>query len=406
MNKTPATRPFLFDADQHYYEPRDAFTRYNDDPEAGMVEVMQVGDREQIRIGGIKHEYPPTFESVAPPGSILELLESPKGRGNDNPIVEQIKPDYQRRTERIATMDAQGVDAALLLPTLAVTVEHPMRNDIRRTFANLRAFNRWIDADWGFDRDGRLYALPLLSLIDPDEAVRELERVLEAGAKGVHLLAGPANGCGPGDPIHDRFWSLINETGTLVGFHGADSGYTGLIGQAWGEQYPVRVHHMSAWARAFCFIDAPIMHTLGSLVYSNLFDRFPNVRILCLEHGSAWLPYLLERLDKVQAKLTTRTPWPREPLTERASDVFREHIWVSPYPEDDMADVLEMMPASRVLFGSDWPHPEGLADPLTFAERLPEISAHDRDQIMGGNLATLLGIEAEVPPNETTPTNT
>jgi len=396
VNSAPPRRPLLLDADQHYYEPRDAFTRFNDDPDAGMIEVVQIDEREQIQIGGVKHEYPPTFESVAPPGSILQLLESPKGRGNDNPIVERIRPEYQDRANRIAALDSQGVDATLLLPTLAVTVEHPMRHNPRRTYANLRAFNQWIDAEWGFDHDGRLYALPMLSLVDPDKAVRELERVIEAGAKGIHLLAGPANGCGPGDPIHDTFWSLINDTQTFVGFHGADGGYTGLIGEAWGEPYPVRVHHMSAWARAFCFIDAPIMHTLGSLVFSNLFGRFPNVRILSLEHGSAWLPYLLDRIDKVQSKLTTRTPWPRDPLADKASDVFREHIWISPYPEDDMAEVLEMMPASRVLFGSDWPHPEGLADPLTFADRLPVLPENERNQIMGGNLAALLGRDTEV----------
>lgn len=380
----------VLDADQHYYEPRDAFTRHNDDPEAGMVEVVRDGSREEIQIGGVRHEYPPTFDKVAPPGSLLELLESATGRGDRNPLLEAIRPEYQQRDARLATLERQGVAAALLLPTIGVTVEHPMRDNPRRTYASLRAFNRWMDDDWGFDRDGRMFAVPMLSLIDVDEAIGELERVIDAGARLVHLLAGPAHRASPADPKYDRFWAIVNEARVPVVFHGADSGYAGLIGERWGEPYPVRVHHLSPWARAFCFMDAPIMHTLGALVLAGLFERFPSVRVVSLEHGSGWVGYLLHRLDKTQRELTSRAPWPRGPLSDKASDIFRDHVWVSPFPEENVADLLRHIPPSRVLFGSDWPHPEGLAEPMQFLDRLPPLAPKEAEMIMGANLRGLL----------------
>ena len=65
-------------------------------------------------------------------------------------------------------------------PTLGMTVWHQMRHDVEGTFANVRAFNRWMEDDWGYDYGGRIFAAPFLSLLDVDLAVTELDRVLGA----------------------------------------------------------------------------------------------------------------------------------------------------------------------------------------------------------------------------------
>ena len=384
----------VVDVDQHYYETRDAFVRHLEPTFRGRgVEVVEVGGREQIRIAGRKHEYPPTYDVVPPPGSILSLLERSDGRGTDSPVLEPMQPAYQERNARLAALDSQGVEAAVLLPTLGVTVEHPLRHDTEATFANLRAFNSWLDEAWGFSRDGRLFAVPMLSLLDVDLAVAEVERVLDRGARMVHLLAGPAGGRHPADPCFDPFWARLAEAGVPAAFHGADSGYTELIGTLWGETPNVRVHHMSAWQNAFCFIDAPIMHTLGSLILGNLFGRFPSLRVASIEHGAGWVPYLLDRLDKSQTRVTRHAPWIGGKPADRASDVFRAHVRVSPYPEDDHRTLLELLPVECIVFGSDWPHPEGLADPVSFADRLPPGLGPDAlRRIMRENAAELLGL--------------
>jgi predicted TIM-barrel fold metal-dependent hydrolase len=386
----------VIDVDQHYYETRDAFVRHMESRYRDRaVEVVRLGEREEIRIAGRRHEYAPTFEVVAPPGSILSLIEGADGRGSASPLLEPLRPEYQNREARLAALDRMGVQSAVLLPTLGVTIEHPLRHDAEGTFANLRAFNRWLDEEWGFARDERLVAVPMLSLVDIDLAVEELERVLALGARMVHLLAGPVAGRSPADPVFDPFWIRVAEAGVPVAYHGADSGYTELLGTIWGETPNVRVHHMSAWQNAFCFIDAPIMHTLGALIFGNLFGRFPGLRVVSIEHGAGWVPYLLDRLDKSQKRVTRHAPWIGGNPADRARDIFRSHVTVSPYPEDDLETLVELIGPGAIAFGSDWPHPEGLADPLSFADRLPShLSAGDRRRVMHDNAAKLLGFGA------------
>ena len=110
-----------------------------------------------------------------------------------------------------------------------------IRHDAELSGAVLRAFNRWLEDDWGYAYQDRIFAVPLLSLLDVDEAVRELERVLDAGARLVHLKCGPVEGRSPADPHFDAFWARVNEAKVPVVFHIGDAGYNELFGAAWGE---------------------------------------------------------------------------------------------------------------------------------------------------------------------------
>ena len=228
-----------------------------------------------------------------------------------------MQPEYRDRDRRLALMDAQGVEAALLLPTLGVTIEHFMKEDVEQTTANLGAFNRWLDDDWGFAYRGRIFGVPLLSLLDLDWAIAELEWVLARGARAVHLRPGPQAGRSPADPAFDPFWARIDEAGIPVVFHSSESGYNELYSTAWGEDPNPRPYEQSAWQWMNCFGDRPIMETLTSLIYYNLFDRFPNVRVASIENGSIWARYLLESIDKKRG-MGRNGPWPGGRLAAQA----------------------------------------------------------------------------------------
>ena len=108
-------------------------------------------------------------------------------------------------------MQRSLVEATILLPTLGVAVEYDLRDDVELSYASLRAFNRWLEQDWGYGDDGRIFAVPMLSLLDIDQAVLELERVIAAGARMVHLCTGPIAGRSPADPHFDPFWARCAE---------------------------------------------------------------------------------------------------------------------------------------------------------------------------------------------------
>ena len=133
--------------------------------------------------------------------------------------------------------------------------------------------------------------------------------------------------------------------------------------------------------------DRAIHDTIGSMIVDGVFHRHPTLRAASIENGSDWLALLAKRLRK-QAN---QTPWafPDDPL-----DVIREHVWVTPYYEEDLRKLADLVGVEQVLFGSDWPHGEGLARPLDFVKELHDFSDDEIRAVMRENAWALGLIEA------------
>jgi predicted TIM-barrel fold metal-dependent hydrolase len=367
----------LFDADNHYYEALDAFTRHaqRDNPAKAVRWVVTDEGKHRLLVGDRLYRFiaNPTFDPVARPGALTELfrrLHAGRPAGDAFAELDPIHVEYRDRDARLARMDEQGVERCFLLPTLGLTVEHLMKDDVEMTYDNLHAFNRWLEEDWGFAYQDRIYAPPLLSLLDVGRAVQELEWVLGRGARVIHIRPGPVyGGRSPADPAFDPFWSRVEDAGLLVAFHAAEAGYNELLSVHWGEPANPPSHLQSAFQWATCFGDRPVVDTMAALVLHNLFGRFPGIRVASIEMGSIWVPYLLEWLDKAAGLGRRMTPI-GGPLPDKPSDVFRHHVFISPFPEEDIAGLAELIGADHVLLGSDWPHAEGLREPREYLDEI------------------------------------
>ena len=383
----------IFDADNHYYEPPDCFTRFMPgDRLDEAVRVVEDGAGARVMVGDRPFTFldDPFSDTHVKPGALREMLRNLKAglTPEDNPSVEPVAPAYVEHDARIARMDEQGLDATMLFPTLAVCVEHFMKDNPERTYLNIHAFNRWLDDEWGFGRDGRIHAVPLQSLLDVDAAVAELEAVMERGARFIHLRPGPQGSRNPADPAFDPFWSRVDEAGLTVAFHISESSYNEAFSVHWGEEANPRSHEQSAFQWTSFYGDLPIMHTVAGLVFHNFFGRFPRIRIMSVENGSLWVPYLLAAMDKMKG-MGRNGPWPGGYVAGRPSEIVKEKLFVSPYHEEDIEALAEVLGASQILFGSDYPHAEGLAEPLAFRESLAGLSTADQDLIMGETMAAL-----------------
>ena len=375
----------VIDADNHYYETDDCFSRHIDPRFADRAINIRRGDDGlgKIYIGDQRLAFMSVSPAdyVVPPGAFRPWMER-KVLRSEVPVTSiPCDPAYQDRDLRLTRMDEQQLDAVVLFPTLGAVVEHELHDDPDVSFANLQAFNRWLEDDWGYSYQDRIFAVPLLSLLDLDRALIELERVLGLGARLVHLKAGPVYGRSPADPYFDPFWARVTEAGIPVVFHAGDAGYNELVTTNWGEPGRIPSRKMTPF-QIFLAHNRPIIDTLGALVLQNLFGRFPTLRVVSIEQGSEWVPGLLHDLD-----LAFRS---RPELPERPSDVFRRHVWISPFHEEDVLGLVETMGADHVVFGSDYPHPEGLAPPREFLEGLATLPAEDRHRIVCGNAADLL----------------
>jgi predicted TIM-barrel fold metal-dependent hydrolase len=281
-------------------------------------------------------------------------------------------------------MDEQGIESAFLFPSMAVMIEYWMKHDVELMYACFDGFNRWLDETWGFDHQGRIYAAPLISLCDRERAVAQLEDALRRGARIIGMLPGPANGRSPADPYYDAFWTRANEAKLAVAYHIGDSGYIDRYSTDWGEEANPRSYARSAFQWVHFFGDRPIMDTIAALILHNLFGRYPDVRVLSVENGSIWVDYLLKVMDKMKG-MGRSGPWLGGYVKGRPSDVFKQHVWVAPYHEEDIGALMDRIGPSQVLFGSDFPHAEGLANPADFAESIADRPAHELRQVMRDN---------------------
>jgi predicted TIM-barrel fold metal-dependent hydrolase len=252
------------------------------------------------------------------------------------------------------------------------------------------AFNLWLEEDWGYAYQDRLYAPPYIPMLDPDLAADELEFVLNKGVKVVSIRPGPANGRSPADPSWDRFWSLLNESKVLAAYHGygGTTRYSEAFDKMWGQSLADPGYNASLSA-AFNS-DRGILELTVALVLGNLFGRFPNVRIASIELGCAWTHYALHMVDHAGSLLERRIEAFGQTMQDLPSDVFKEHIYISPFPEEDVVGLTEMIGVDRVLMGSDWPHPEGNIMPGDFADSIQKLPEADIKKIMRDNLLELL----------------
>ena len=386
------------DADNHYYEPLDAFTRHLEPAfrDRGVKPVTE-GKRTWLAIGGrINRFIPnPTFDPIIVPGCLDPLFRGQIPEGVDPRSlmkVEPIRAEYRDRDARLRVMDEQGLGVMLLFPTLGCGVEQALANDIPATMASLRAFNRWLEEDWGFAYQGRIVGVPMLSLADPEAAVTELEWLLERGARIVHVRPAPVpaehgTSRSLGDARFDPVWARLAEASVPVAFHLGDSGYEGRMAAAWGgSDHFEGFGNMDVLSRVLV-ADRAIHDTIASMIVHGVFQRHPDLRVASVENGSDWLHLLAKRLRK-QAN---QTPWI---FAEDPLDTIRRHVWTTPYLEEDLAALAELIGVERILFGSDWPHGEGVAAPLDFAKELGGFDARDTQRIMNENGRALLRPDA------------
>jgi predicted TIM-barrel fold metal-dependent hydrolase len=253
----------------------------------------------------------------------------------------------------------------------------------------LRAFNRWLEEDWGYGADGRIFGAPLLSLADVGEAVAELDRLVVRGARFVVVTCGPIDGRSPGDPHFDPFWARLQETGTILVYHIGRTPFSEIYNTAWGLRPHPPSHRHSLMEYYLSFTERPITDTLTALVADNVFGRFPELRVWSVEYGSSWVAPLVRKLDHI-ARLFSKDMWRFGAPPAKPSDTLRRHLSVSPFFEDDVVGLCRTLGVTQVLAGSDYPHPEGLANPAEFADELETLSEAERRLVLRDNMLTAL----------------
>ncbi|MCT9111260.1 amidohydrolase [Streptomyces mirabilis] len=383
----------LFDADNHLYETEDALTRYLPKRYEGAIQYVQVKGRTKIAIRGRISDYipNPTFSVVARPGAWEQYFRegNPEGKSHRELFGEPMKsiPAFREPGPRLELMDEMGIQQALNFPTLASLIEERMRDDPELIHAVVHSLNEWLYDTWKFNYKDRIFTTPVISLPILDKAIAELEWCLERGARSILVRPAPVPGFGGSRsfalPEFDPFWKRVEEAGVLVSMHSSDSGYS-----RYSSDWEGKSQEMTPFqAQTFRMLGEwrPVTDSVASWVCHGALFRFPELKVSVIENGSSWLVPLLDQLADVYKKQ------PQGFLGDPVEEV-KNRIHISPFWEEDMAELAGIIGVERVLFGSDYPHPEGLADPVTYIDAIQGMKEADQAKIMGGNLARLIGV--------------
>jgi predicted TIM-barrel fold metal-dependent hydrolase len=384
----------MYDADNHLYETADAFTRHL--PEHRRRDFFWVTDdrgHRHIIVDGRLWDYlpNPTFDPIAVAGCLLEvfareksMLEAKNSAYTFEPLAS--RPEYQNRDRRLERLDEQAVEATLLFPTLVSGLEEATGTNVELTVDLLWSFNRWLDDDWGFAHEDRLFATPVISLADVDAAVAMLDWALDRGARAIMLRPSPVptrmGMRSPADPMFDPFWARCQEAGVLVCGHLSADGYHRYSGD-WTGVYEMKPHMPQGPFASISTHARATMDFFTAMVVQGAVTRHPGLRLLSVENGSDWVAWLVERFEVEYARYPGS--FPEDPL-----DAFARCVWVVPYWEEPIPELAELIPVERILAGSDFPHSDGLPEPTQFAKALTELRDDEVRRIMRDNLRSLL----------------
>jgi len=393
----------IFDADNHYWETSEAFTRHRapEFAERGIRLVDREGNGKPCYMfaGGRIHPIlpgPGDVHARPRPGALHDYFagKSDEARVGDELSCEDpaAHPEWFEPGARLACMDEQGIEAAWMFPSQGVCIEGPMQPDIEASIHILRAFNRWLEEDWGFAYRSRIFGVPFMTLSDVDRAVEELEWALGRGARVVSIRNGPVftpeGTRSPADPMFDPFWARVAEAGIVVAPHaGFEDGYVKVsraVAEEWGRHSAeLRGVGDPVAAPIFMLMKRRLVHDFAAiLVIDKLFERHPGLRIAYIENGGTWVGDLLHGLQVLHGQQPGM-------FKENPVDQFHRNCWVAPFVEDSVPELAKHLPVERILFGSDWPHAEGVAHPRDFFANIEDFSIEDQRKIMVENAREL-----------------
>ena len=279
-------------------------------------------------------------------------------------------------------MDAMGVDYSCLFPTGMLLIGlHPQKEvEAELTWA----YNRWVTEKVLPESGGRLYSMLNLPMGDPDAALRQVEEFGDRKHVTGFMVAAVRH-----LPVHDnaymKLYHAIEERGLAIAFHS---------GHNWQDNFFRGCNRfISVHALGFTFYN--ILHCTNWVI-NGLGERFPNLKVIWIESGLAWVPFLMQRLDHEYMLRTSECPL----LKKKPSDYMREMYYSSqPMEVQDMGALettFRMINAeTQLLWSSDYPHWD--FDLPTVIWDLPFLSEKAKHNILGGTAARLFNLPARTP---------
>jgi predicted TIM-barrel fold metal-dependent hydrolase len=362
MIKTPIS------ADSHITEPPNCYTDYIDpkfrDRAPHMKTLPGIGDA--FVVDGMA--------STIPMGLVAAAGKEPSKITTDGVRFEELWRSGWDAKYRVADQQKDGVGAEIIYPTVGMVIcNHP---DFDYKKACFEAYNRWLGEYCSVAPD-RLYGMGQVSMRTPEDGVEELKAVKAMGFKGVMMPGDPALE-DYDSPVYDKVWAAAVELNLPLSFHI-------LTTRGVGTTRGPRIN-------SFLSIIRGCQDIMGTLIFGGVFDRFPALKVVCVEADAGWVPHYMYRMDHAY---TRHRYWLKAPPLKRMpSEYFRDHIYTT-FQDDYVAfQSKDMMNVNRLMWASDFPHSDSTwpDSQAVLDEQTKGLTEHERNRICHDNVAELYGL--------------
>jgi predicted TIM-barrel fold metal-dependent hydrolase len=375
-------KPYVIDADGHVLENEvDWAQRLEPAYRERAPRVLEVNGRNRCLVEGRLYPIP----------------EGP-GQGNSGPFSDDMPWDRLYRegmrnpTARLADMDAEGIDVAVLFGTY-IGLTLPNLADPGLATALARAYNDWL-AEYCAAAPGRLKGVALLPIQDVACAVAELERATARLGHVTAMLPTNVHGRNLDHPDLYPLYDAAEQLGIPLSVH-AGVGHNGLPGHYGTEAAGTERFDRFFYTHCVAFPFEQMIAVL-CIVCGGVLDRFPRLRVGFFEAGVGWLPYWMQRMDEHYERLRPQVPLLRRPPSEH---VRGERFFISCDPDEEtLPEVVAHVGADRILYASDYAHwDSSFPDSVRLIAERDGLSDAAKAQILGGNAARFLNLSPPAP---------
>jgi predicted TIM-barrel fold metal-dependent hydrolase len=367
----------VVDADGHILEPLDLWDKYIDPKFRDRAPRIVKADNGKQCLVMDEHVVGNNNRGI---GSIGGVGARQGIVASDTMEYKDGKPGGFDPHARMPDMDADGIDAAFLYPSLGLF--SGAIHDPELAAAVCRAYNRWL-ADYCKPYPERLFGVAMLPMQSVDLAVAEMRFAKkELGFKGGFIRPNPYNNKMINHPDYEPFWAAAEDLDFSIGFHeGAAAG----MPQVGIDRFSGR------GARHIITHTMEMMLACLAVIWGGVCEKHPKIRIGFLESGGGWIAPWLDRMDRH----FDDQGFNDSGLTTRPSELFQRNCWISFEPVEGSLHVLaDYIGANKIMWATDYPHPDGFfpGAPDMVRKQLAGLSAETQHQVMAGGAMGFYGL--------------
>ncbi len=262
--------------------------------------------------------------------------------------------------------------------------------DLDTAYATAAAHNRAMAAFCAADE--RLLGVAMVPLDDPVRALAEIEAARELGLRSVWISAEAPGDRAPGHPAHDAIWATLADAGMPFILHVGSAELA--VSEPWmNDGHPERKSARGGaeviGSKDLTVIHFPMQRFISVLVLDGVLDRFPSLRGGVIEVGAGWVPDMIRRLDHA-VDIWAKSEPHLATLSRKPSEQITAQLRFTPYPFENVAQLVSESNADLYMFSSDYPHAEGGRDPIgRFARATAALDAEAREKFFAGNFRNL-----------------